>query len=475
MRVRFFLCLTCLILTTLIIGCSSSSTPEIPSTDGDSDLIVDGDNTPLDGDEDESDLEDIGPGCLQRECLPGLYCDTNDRRCKNCTEDHQCGDPNPVERTFPVCVEGLCTTYTCGGIVDPPVPANGVELTTSLVFADFNAEGEMIIDSKEVFPIGVQNLHKNLYQEAHDSGANLLLSGAGCCMVSDDEQQTFLADALHYHMYGSVHALWPYDKIDIMDEAVIGNSITARYNIISMLFWLGGDRAQEVGEVNQVAAIKDRIHRVSNKKPFAIAEDSGFDVSAYDGIADFFIVSLDPQSLAPGSEISRVRNANSSRPVWARLWPDKMSEAKMKAAAVQAMSVGATGIVFEMLDESDKSPEEWGSVKATTRYLRNLTNVLMAEKQPSIVEIEPANSVVRYMVSEFDSKTYFAFFVNASDENQKITVTIRDSLAKPYCRGVMGEDTVLHLTKDATFDLDLAPNSILIYQLSVPGETGSNR
>lgn len=459
-----------LALTAWLCSCTASEDPGT-GTDGDQD------DDPFEyGDPIEMEFESEGEasGCDADSCVNGMYCDQNDGLCKNCTENSHCGKPDPISGITPVCRDGRCQDLVCGSVITVDAPADGANLPVTPPSVIFREDGIMVTDNRAIFPIGIQNLHPDLFDEANTAGANLVISSSNCCDIQQDreyQEQTFLLGLKSADLFGSVRAASPCGDYAQMVPLSLMTSITARSNITSLLFWLAADRPRDC-DSSTVAEIAAKVRTVTDDKLVAVAEDWGFSVASYVDTADFFLVSLDPASTAPGAEVRRVSSA-AQKPVWARLSALSLDSDALIGKALHAIAAGATGIVFELPDETDDEPAAWSAIKTATRMLRDRTAIWLSPSASDRVELESSSPDLGLHAVIYENKVLIVTVVNGSDSRQTGILVLSPDLL-PFCLGEEGKDSLLHLTRETEMNLDLAPGEWRVFQVTEAAQPGDD-
>jgi len=443
--------------------CSCSNEENIIDGDMDSDSEIE---TLPDGDIEE----EATPGCEEKGCQDGLYCDLDDGVCKVCVENSDCGLPDVVTGVYPVCRNSKCADVVCPAVVDVPVPDDGFNLPLEPLQPVF-VEKFMIVDNTKVFPIGFQGLHTDLYGEAKTAGANLLVSTRKCCKDALDLQyqiENVLYKAKHLNMFAAIFAIWPYADYEITQQTI--DAMTDRGNLESTLFWIASDRAIANSMIDDVEPIATEILDYSSKKPIAIFEDTGYATGNYPDTIGIHIVDLDVASGEAGKEIERVQTNLQEKPVWARIKIADYSEAKLKAVAVHAIAYGAKGIIIEIADEDNNKPDGWEKAKTVSRYLRDRTNIWLESADDNLVQELNTDKSKSFTVN-MDGKGAISYLVNPSDEKQTITLKFT-SLQLPFCMGFEGENAYLQITSKDELEIKLNPNEIKALHTSEAAYTG---
>jgi hypothetical protein len=459
-----------LFLTALIAlivgGCASQNETQDGDLDGDA-SESDSDGDFLDGDtlpDGDSDAEEPF-NCLISGCDSGYYCDDFDGKCKGCAEDIHCGNPNPVTGVVPVCRNGRCIEVVCGAIQTLDRPADGIDLGSNPQSAAMNPDGTIVVNNRVIFPLGVMAIHPDLLADARDAGANMVISSRGCCknaLDADYQLNTFLPETRKAQLYAAMLAQSPLSEYAENSQQLLMESIRDRSNQVPLLAWFAGDRASQSGQTTTAITVYEDIHSITDSKPVGFGEHWSFDPLAYSQVDGFFMVSMNPDSVAPGSELLRYK----SKPYWARIETSEFDAADYLLAAIHALANGAGGLVFELESEDNKRlPEDWQALSQAIRFLKDRSELWLSERESSAVRMSSPTAEVAMTAVYYQNKTLFIFIANAALENRTVSLTLAPANL-PFCLGIEGEDQALHITHKTEFDVTLAARELKIYQVS---------
>ncbi len=463
----------------LAYGCGSDT----DNTPGDSDSLTPADQDsdviwPPDGDTDDDTDQ---AGCEQLGCDNGRYCDPQDGLCKVCTEDRQCGDPDPLTGITPLCLDGVCKDLVCSGVIEPVAPEDGASLPVDPLAPSFNSQGILSVENRLVFPIGVQGIHPDKYEQVKGWGANLVISNRDCCLdVRDYNYQldTVLGDlagAGEADLFAAVRPIWPPDSLNHPDQLWLMKSVRNRNNRVPLLFWMGADRPEAAGFTSNVDELADFVRdSTTTHKPFAVAEDPGFAVEAVESSADLLIATIDPTSVAPGAEIARVR-VKTDKPIWARIPAAGLSAQRLYALAIHCLAAQVTGLIFEVDNEDSASAiPDAAALQSAIRKLRDRTSYWLSQPVSGQVDVSPQSPEIGLHVIHYEGKVWLATLVNTGTTEKTLTVTLQTEKL-PYCYGVEEEDQLLHLNKVKEQEIILPANGVQVLQFSEAASPGESR
>ncbi len=448
----------CLFLFLLImIGCSSSGDD---AADGDRESETGNEEG---GDRDSGDQdEETEDGCSPGDCGDGLVCDLQDGRCKRCTTDLDCGDPDPITGITPSCLDGRCEDLVCGSRANISAPSDGADLPSSPLQPTFDATGRLSVNNTPIFPIGIQPIDPSRFEEAKAAGVNLVLSNHNCCENTTElnyHMQTFLPQAQAVDLFAAVRAFWPPQQINTGNRLTLLQSIVDRGNRVPLLFWIGADRAISSGWADDIPAVWTFGENQFPPKPFAIMEDSQQQDDQLDQIAQLYIATLDPSQSEAALEVSVARNRLGDTPVWVRIPISGLSSQRLKALAIHAIAFGATGIIFDAGEMDLSHKDTWETLTEATRYLRDRTPLWLANRDDNAAGLAEAPVDVTLLSVRYENKTVITFIVNSGNSDETLTVSLA-SEQLPFCLSEDSEDTSLRLTREQSFTINLEPNGI---------------
>lgn len=452
------------VLSLFLTSCSGEENP----SDGDSDIEHEMEEEIVtDGDSDEQEIQD----CEEKQCSEGRYCDPADGLCKVCVEDSDCGLPDVITGVYPVCRDSKCDEVVCPAVVEVTAPEDGFEIPTTPATPVF-LDKYIVVNDKKLFPIGFQGLNPELFSEAKDAGAILVVSNRICCANNLDleyQKQQVLKKAQSNDLLASVIAVWPWEDYDAYQMEVT-NAMKDRYNITSTLFWVVSDGASSNDKLDDVQNVTDVILDYPHEKPMAIFETSGYLPAEYPDEIMIHVVDLDIESQNAGQEIFRLQSAMPQKSIWARLDIENYSEQQLKAAALHAISHGARGIIININDEENTQPEYWDKAKNVSRYLRDRTELWLEGNSNKMVEVISSDKARSYNAI-YNGKVSISYLVNPSNQKQSINLGFKNE-EFPFCTGFEDSNTFLQITNKQQLEVELEPYEIRVLYMSEAAYTG---
>lgn len=462
-----------------------------------------GPNQPLaDGDpEDDSwETEEELDLCRNVNCASWQYCDPIDGLCKTktCDADRDCGVFNPLTGITPICRDGKCEEVFCNEIINFDMPPYGVDLPSSgYPKTTLIEDRKIIFDNKQIFIIGAQGIHPDLFEDARLSGFNLAVTNVNCCQTQEDldyQIEEFLDEAQKNDIFGAVRAIWPPEQIegDLQTIVQLQENIRDRYNMVALLFWIGSDRADAIYE-DTIPSLYEFVMETNDSKPFAIGGDKGYDPTdpsqADPQNADpsqpddvLFIATLDADASidpAPGDEIQRVRRSvadsqtvfQNPLPVLARIPVADHSSERLVTVSLHSLASGADGVIFEFGPEDSASPQNWEAAQSAARFLHTYSNLWMNPVDPTTIRLNADTTEVKLFSVRHHYKHTVAFLVNASNTAKTVTLQfITESL--PYCRADTDTETYLTIERETELEVVLEPGEYKQFQVSEAGAPG---
>ncbi len=474
---RFFphVLLCALILSSaLLFACGGDENETAPDGDGEhDDASGDGDREAADED-DETDGE--SEACREGECPFGRYCDENDGLCKTCTEDLHCGEPDPSSGITPVCLNGICERLICGFPHEIPKPSAGVDLPLTPLRPTFDSRRILHVNGEAIFPIGVQGVAKEQFPDVRDNGFNLVIASIDCCSQSgeEDAQKEFLQSAKivgSTSLFAAVAPVWPPEQIE-ENPVALTNSIAERANSLSLLFWMGSDRAKAAGYQNRVKSLADFVRFADATKPFAVAEVAEELEPVETDAQVIYIPTFAATNLHPEAEIERILEQGGGRPVWARFKVESAADAEnLYFASFAAIAAGATGILFELEPGFADDDETWHSLWAAGQTLRWETDFWLAPRS-SQIRLESESSDWAMISVLYNEKIVMAQLAKLSGGPGEITLKIAPE-SVPFCFYGLGTGERMDLTRESVrvFQTDFSP-VIHMFQMAEPGIVG---
>ena len=483
----------------LLLACSSGGNSSEDVLPEDGDWIEDEQESDLDQESAETDGDsEENASCVTTGCTDDRYCDTQDGLCKSCTEDNHCSLEGQEPDIFRICQNGHCRSVVCPAILLPTIPEIGVLYTPGRsVETLFDGNGRFFVDRVEVFPIAEKPADD--LDKAIDAGYNIVMNTQPCCSQPSefDAQVSFLQAAQNVKdgrgLYAAVFGVWPPAQAVGGGNASLLNQITERAQIKSLLFWLGTDRIQTTGWMEDLDEALSFLFKVDDAQVLVFNEDSGFSIPTIESKINEAMTLADPDSSSglsikslvlaavnvdggdPSSEVKRVLSARPGKPVWARVGFDAQSTtSQLVALSLHALANGATGIVYEPV-QSDATQKTLDIARRAARFIRDREVYWLAGSQgltPS--SITPQNQGLALYESNYNNKIHFHLAVNATAQPVSANVGLPysgDNL--PYCRAeATGTEGDLALTREASFAVELGPWEVRVFQTSSANSPG---
>lgn len=468
-----------LLLALLLAATACASGSDTPDGDGDTPVNGDWEDGDIDGDRVDGDLDetDDTPNCFVSGCDEGFYCDEYDGTCKGCTTDLHCGHPDPVSGIVPVCRNGRCLDVACGTVLALPSPPDGVSLGIDPLTSLIGADGQLAVGGKPVFPVGVSGLNPEHFDRVRQAGGNLVVSTRDCCTDATDldyQLNTFLPQAKRSDLYAALYAVSPVNEFEANDPFMLLESFRNRANHPALMAWLSGEGASGGEDMADALAIHDEIRSIVTSKVVGFGENWDANLNAYEDKGAFFLVSANPASTSPGTDLARLAR----KPVWARINTADFPATDYLPVALHTIAHGAKGLVFAVNAEANLSlPGDWSAVAEAMRYIRDRTLLWLLPRETNAVRVTEAPPEVASLAVHYEGKIVFVFLVNAATQARDVSLRVNPANF-PYCMGVEQEERVLHMTRDQDITLSLPPRSIKVLQITEalpPGEDGGGR
>ncbi len=477
------------------------------SCGGDDGQNSDGDLDDTQGEEDfepwwefDSESGDNFIPCQPGKCEGGKFCNTATGVCENCVSDLNCGMPDPESGITPTCIAGRCEDLVCQSMFAVPTIEKGAGLPLFPIQPEFDAEKNLIVEGKKVFPIGISHFPEWKLEEARNAGFNLAISGNPCCANEQEvaDHENYLNSALNADLYVGLIPFDPPEQIQSSDQARLRQSITQRSNHPPLLFWLM-DSPSFSNETDFIDSLYNYVSGIDESHPLALAENGSFDYTPYYEEFRPLIHTLqipdDGDLSGAVSKLEILTKTIQAPAVWARIpvfgnsylecikgnacnpTDDNPDAETIETLAMLAIGAGAKGLIFwgyevepyAMAEDTDK----WKNLSKAVARIQSRSLLWLAQTDSSLISADSTNPKVKIFTYTYE-KAVITYAINATDTEQNITLNVSPQRT-PFCWGTENQDTVLHLQRETSIELSLDAYEIRILQFAEASNPGGEK